>query len=216
MRILFAVFFIIFVASFFVVTPIFAIDKTEEITVSANVSSEGYLIHSANANFDSTKKWYEYKNPQFITTIINTGNIDFVPTGRIITKNWFGKQIDSVKVNTSGFPIKPGKTEQFENIILSVSKNHSIAKPQFALIGFGKYTATLTLNYGGSAPIVLDVYYWIIPWRIILYSVLAAIAIFVTIKVFKTRDQKAKVRNLKSPVIRHIPIRHGSLRSRHT
>lgn len=141
-----------------------------QVQVNANVSAEGYVIHSAEAQFKSLKNWYEYKSPQFTTNVTNTGNINFTPLGRINIKNWFDEDIDSVKFNPARLSIDPDNSIKFNNAIFS---NNFLG-----LLGFGKYHAVLTLNYGGSAPEMLDAYYWVISWKIV-FIVLAPIALII-------------------------------------
>jgi len=151
-------------------SPVLVLASENKVEVNANVSAEGYVIHSAEAQFKSLKNWYEYKSPQFTTNVTNTGNINFTPLGRINIKNWFGKDIDSVKFNPARLSLDPNNSIKFNNTIFS---NHFLG-----LLGFGKYHAVLTLNYGGGAPTILDAYYWLIPWKIILV-VPAAIALII-------------------------------------
>ncbi len=106
----------------------------------------------------------------FITRIENLGNVHIKPQGSIEIRNMLNRKVGVVKFNEAGANILPNSIRRFET---NWEGN----------IGFGKYTALITLSFGtftseggqGRQTIYAQTSFWIIPWKIIIPSVLALI-----------------------------------------
>jgi len=126
----------------------------------------------------STEKDFYFQIPfevKFISRIQNLGNVHIKPSGIIEIKNYLGKVIETIPVNQDGANVLPKTIRRFEN-------------PWKKDIGFGKYTASLTLTYGtppdrggqGIKSLYAQTSFWILPLKIVL-PVGIAILIFVII-----------------------------------
>lgn len=156
---------------FLVWGSIFIIAKAVE--KSGSVSSSGLVLEGFPEmrgeviNFTTKERINEYKSVTFLTTFNDTGSTDLRPIGDIKIKNWFGNEIDSIEFNQYGELLKAGGTKVFEDTYFKDSI--------LSLLGFGKYTATLNLSYGPGNPITRQIYFWIIPWKILVTVMLAII-----------------------------------------
>jgi len=112
----------------------------------------------------------------FLTRIENLGNVHIKPYGLIEIFNMFGEKKIVTAFNDKGANILPKSVRRFEN-------------SWQASLGFGKYKASLILNYGltpqegGQGKKTLDsiTYFWIVPWKIIIPSVIGMAALIVLI-----------------------------------
>jgi hypothetical protein len=135
----------------------------------------------------STDKDFYFKIPfevKFISRIQNLGNVHIKPSGIIEIKNYFGKAIETIPVNQDGANVLPKTIRRFEN---SWKKD----------IGFGKYTASLTLTYGtppdrggqGIKSLYAQTSFWILPLKIVL-PIAVGILIFAVLFVLFLRFYK--------------------------
>ncbi len=151
---------------------------------------------SADKNFYSTP----FK-VNFLIRIRNSGNVHVKPHGAISIKNMLGHEVAQVKVNDKGANILPNSIRRFQ--IDWEGKN-----------GFGKYTAELGLSYGiavnkggkGKQSIFSIITFWIIPWRIIIPSVLGFLffgaLIFLFLRLYRN---KAVKKAMERAGLRHLP-----------
>lgn len=119
--------------------------------VLANVSGDTILAGSI-AEFMTGKGVYSYDPVLFTTKVQNSGNTHFKPAGSIIVTNMFGSEVGSLIVNDTMGNVLPESVRAFTNEW--ATKGH-----------FGWYKATLTLNYGGTAPLTATTTFFIIPWK---------------------------------------------------
>jgi hypothetical protein len=131
----------------------------------------------------------------FVTRLHNTGNVQEEPSGHIIITDMFGKTIAGLNVNLPPRNILPDSIRKFES---KLDKN---------VIGhkrlFGRYHATLTLNYGDNnkQTVTASITFWVIPWHLILGVIIALIAGFFLLRFLIRRYNRriiSRVQNAQS------------------
>jgi uncharacterized membrane protein len=125
-------------------------------------------------------------NIEFLTRVENLGNVHVKPIGTISIINMFDKEIGSIRVNDGGANVLPNSIRKFTENWQGES-------------GFGRYTATIGLSYGTSAnlggqgkqTLYTETTFWIVPWRIIIPTVLILIILLsltiLFLKLYKNR-----------------------------
>ena len=118
---------------------------------------------SANGDF--------FENPpvEFVVRIENKGNVHVRPKGTIEIKDTFGRKVETLEVNEKDGAVLPESIRKFDKENDELNWNPG---------GFtiGRFTATLTLNYGTPAQqIIGEVSYWVVPWKILLVIGLAIV-----------------------------------------
>lgn len=96
--------------------------------------------------------------PAIFTTILkNTGTIHLAPEGVITLKNWTGNTVTNLNINDKKGNILPQSQRTFEN------------SWPFDWKSFGRYTATLIVNYGSpQQQISTTRIFYIIPWWLLI------------------------------------------------
>lgn len=186
---------------FLIWTTVHGFVNAVETTKSDSVSSSGIVVEGASLplsrgeilKFYTDQKWYEYKTTTFITEFENTGNANLHPQGNIVIKNWFRKEIGRIPTNQYGIVVKPDGKAIFKDFFGS--------DKIINLIGFGKYSAQLSLSYGQEKALVKTLSYWVIPWRLI---IIILIYIFVYIMKILLDRERVGVRYHK---MRFKPVR---------
>jgi hypothetical protein len=146
-------------------------------------------------SFKPSKSWYEFLPAAFSVRLHNDGNVHVAPQGNIfITK---GKSnVATIKINDQAGNILPDSNRIFTtewndgfpsykfkeaNGKVVTDKNGKQVKSlrwdfaQIAKLRFGRYTAHLVMAYDNGkqdVPIEATVSFWVIPWRIIGFSIL--------------------------------------------
>ncbi len=145
----------------------------------------------------STKKQF-YSLPfsvEFLTRIEDTGNVHIKPRGEIKITNMFGKDVATINFNDKGSNILPNSIRRFEDVWAGKR-------------GFGKYQASLILSFGTSADeggqgkqtLYQEIYFWILPWKIIIPVLLSLIFLIILIslllKFYKNKAVKNAMRQI--------------------
>jgi len=157
-------------------------------------------------SFGVGKRSYEFLPAKFNVKLRNKGNIHSIPSGTIFIKKG-KKQVAHTEVNaasgnvlpdsnrsfaaewTEGFPVYKAQQENGKPVL---KDGQQVSELNWDLgdlrkLRFGKYTATLVMVYDDGTrdvPLEATLSFWVIPWRIIIFSVLillfAGIGIWVT------------------------------------
>ena len=163
------------------------------ITVSGEIDERGRI---AEFGFKEKKLWYNYRPVDFFLRFENGGNTNVRPTGNVFIKNWYGRQVASLKVNEAFGSVLPKSVRRFEfgwsNGANSDKKDFlSELGKEWKNFAFGKYTATLFLNYGAKSQLLSEervFYVW--PWRLMLIAlVLLLVVLFVLRNMAKSHDR---------------------------
>ncbi len=116
---------------------------------------------------------------KFMIRIQNLGNVHVKPLGTIKITNMFGKEVAKITVNAKGGNVLPN----------SVRKFYQEWKDKY---GFGKYRAEIGLSYGtpaskggkGKQSMFSVIGFWIIPWNIVVPSLIGLISLVVLLILF--------------------------------
>ncbi len=157
------------------------------VTVSGDVDERGRITEFG---FKEKKLWYNYRPVDFFLRFENDGNTNIRPAGNVFIKNWYGRQVAAVKVNEQFGSVLPKSVRRFE---FGWSNGKNSEKTDFLSeltkearnFGFGKYKATLFLNYGAKNQILSEertFYVW--PWRIM---VIVGVGVVVLLVVQRAR-----------------------------
>ncbi|MDD4107023.1 MAG: hypothetical protein PHX84_03750, partial [Candidatus Shapirobacteria bacterium] len=129
-------------------------------------------------------KFSEFGPIDFKTTIKNLSDVHILPKGAITVKNWFGREVDKLQLTETN--IFPYTTRDFAN---TLNKKWL----------FGRYRASLGAYYGTAGGLIeATLFFWVIPWRLIIL-VIAAITIIVTL-IFVTKNKPKKSKSTDSEV----------------
>ncbi len=173
------------------------------LTVSGELKEAGGLTEFS----PMPKNNYFFSLPvNFLVQFSNTGNIHLNPAGTIELKNWLGNK-EILPVNGAKRYVLPSSSRRFEVSWGNESAGGNIwqnfwfeVKQELSHFAFGRYTATLSLNYGASLPagqagqpqqITRQISFWLIPWRLIVVVLLAFIILAILLKI------NSKIKRLK-------------------
>ncbi len=162
------------------------------ISVSGAADERGRI---AEFGFQEPKSWHNYRPVDFFLRFENDGNTNIRPTGTLVIKNWYGRQVADLKVNEQLGSVLPKSLRRFE---FGWGKKNSDStdffselKKEASNFAFGKYTATLLLHYGAKNQILSeerDFYVW--PWRILVVGGDTLIVFVVLISLLKKSYDK--------------------------
>lgn len=143
------------------------------------ITVNGPIKESAQVTKFFTNGFQEYGPVNILTEITNFGDLHINPKGTVsVTGLFFNKTQDLVSANI--FP--GGVARQFTNTFGQT-------------LMLGRYKAELLASYGKSnnLPLMATLYFWVIPWRLIIVIILLAVAVFLGYKYYKKRkDKKGK------------------------
>jgi len=140
------------------------------------VTIPGDINQSASVQYFTAPKLSEFGPINFKSTIKNSSDIHIQPAGSIIITNWFGQKTAQLQLKETN--IFPYTIRNFEN---------TLDKKWL----FGRYKATLNAVYGTAGGIITaTIFFWVIPWRLLILAA-AAIGIIITlIVIFKNKPKK--------------------------
>ncbi len=138
------------------------------IRVSGDVKEIGSL---AEFGYAHPQVWYNYRPVDFFIRFENSGNTHLRPVGNLFIKDMFGRQVASIPVNTPDYQsVLPNSIRRFDFGWQGgpvAASDGELAK-EWQGFGFGKYKATLVLNYGNEQKLIVDEREFSIwPWRIL-------------------------------------------------
>jgi hypothetical protein len=140
------------------------------VRVSGEVREAGSI---AEFGFKNPKVWYNHLPIDFFLRFENSGNTHLRPTGNLFIKNWFGRQVASIALNSDFRAILPRSVRRFDfgwgdkaedsgDFLAQLSREWK----HFAI---GKYEATVALNYGSEGKVVVEKRAFSVwPWRLML------------------------------------------------
>ncbi len=151
------------------------------------------------SNLAMSKRVYEYLPANVLVTLKNTGNTNVQPTGSVFIyrRSTDATPLASLPLNDSGGYILPGKSRTF-----TVSWNDGFPHYETTKNGeketnklvwqgsnasnlrFGRYVAKIVAIYDDGqrdVPVMAEVHFWVIPWRMIGIALLITITLIVGI-----------------------------------
>ncbi len=154
---------------------------TVNLEVPENIKEEAQLL-----KFLPQKNYFFNAPINFYFEVENIGNRNILPTGEIIVYNKDGKEVANTQANPQKVSVEPDQIIRY---------NVKFAK----LGGFGRYKAVLSLNYGGTQRGQLQdiVYFWVLPWPLLLFGGVSLLAIFILIYLYLETWRKPK--NFSAP-----------------
>ncbi len=162
--------------------------------IQTNVGSLIYITVPGNIKQDAridrftAPKFSEFGPINFSTIITNLSDIHIKPLGAIKITNWLGgKTADLTLEDKNVFPYT---TRSFEN---TLDKKYL----------FGRYKAQFLAGYGtNGGALAATLYFWVIPWRLILLVLFVLILLFIGIKYLTSRrrpgPQSPEIQKLES------------------
>jgi len=130
------------------------------------ITVAGKIKQDARVDYFKGPKFQEYGPVDFKSSVTNLSDIHIKPIGNIKITNMLGGKTANIIYNDKEYNIFPLTTRIFENTL----------NKKFM---FGRYKATINAAYGtAGGALAATVFFWVIPWRLILL-VLAAITILV-------------------------------------
>lgn len=142
------------------------------------VTIEGPVDYSAQiSEFSTAKVLFEYGPVPFAARILNLSNVHIKPILEIEVNNTWGLE-DSSTIHLERQNILPQAQRKYEAEL--GGKWH-----------LGRYSATLNALYGDGQTLSYTIFFWIMPWKIILAVVLAlAIIILLILSIKRQLDEK--------------------------
>jgi hypothetical protein len=139
------------------------------VRVAGLVSETGRIVE-----FGTDKASYDYLPATFGIRFENTGNVHLKPAGTIEVKNMWGNKVASMMVNGDLANVLPDSIRKFDaswqkTASLPGASEWQKERENFA---WGKFTATVVLNYGvGGQVVTAQTSFWVFPWRVTLFYV---------------------------------------------
>jgi hypothetical protein len=148
-------------------------------------------------DFSVDKQMFEFLPAAFSVKLRNTGNVHVVPRGNIFLSRGGQKDIAILDINpnlgsilpnsprnfqpewSDGFPVYLPKIQDGKAVLDAKGNQAMKLKWDFkdaSKLRFGKYTAKMLLVYDDGqrdVPLEATVSFWIVPWRVIWYVLLA-------------------------------------------
>ncbi len=139
------------------------------------ITIPGKINQNAQVKKFTAPKFSEFGPIDFTTIITNLSDIHISPIGSITVKNWLNSTLTTLPLEEIN--IFPYTSRTFLN---TLNKKWL----------FGRYQAQLTAGYGTSGQaLAATIFFWVIPWRLILLSLSAIAIIIILIKLYKKRKQ---------------------------
>jgi hypothetical protein len=173
-------------------------------------------------DFSVDKAMYEFLPATFSIKLRNTGNVHIAPRGNIFISQDENKDVAILEVNpnrgsilpdsprdfteswSDGFPYYVDKQLDNKTILDENNSPEKELKWDFkdaSKLRWGKYTAKLLLVYDDGkkdVPVEATVEFWVMPWRLILYILLAlAFPAIIVYLIMKWRMKKMLKKNNK-------------------
>jgi len=142
------------------------------------ITIEGPVDYSAQiSEFSTPKALFEYGPVPFMARILNLSNVHIKPILEVEINNTWGLESTSL-IHLEQQNILPQAQRKYEAEF--GGKWH-----------FGRYSATLNALYGDGKTLSYTIFFWIIPWKIILAVLLAlAIIILLFLSIKRQLDEK--------------------------
>ena len=145
------------------------------ITVSGDAKESMEIVDFNISKDNKVGSFFESAPIEFSQRLKNTGNIHLKPAGQVAVTDMFGKKVAAVNINLPPGNVLPNSIRKFtQPLDESVIGNKQL---------FGRYTATLTVNYGsGNQPITQTVTFWVVPYKLIGAGIVLLVGGFILLR----------------------------------
>ena len=145
------------------------------------------------ADFGAQSGMLSHLPADFTVRLTNEGNTHQRPVGNIIIESMLGRQVATLQVNPGPQykSILPGTARRFDASWFRnrLPEGAGEYESQLRNFAFGKYTATLLINYGSSSQqknLTAVTTFWVIPWlALATYVGAALLAVLVVVLIFR-------------------------------
>lgn len=152
-----------------------------------------------------SKRYVQTHLPADLTIrVSNKGTTHAIPAGNIFVTDVFGRQVASIKVNEEKQRrVLPGSMRRFDVSWqrTPLPKDTPEHVQQWRNFAFGRYTATLVLNYGNEDQQKLlsaTTTFWVIPWMVLLTALLAAALMIFLGRLLLMKYERGVIRRYES------------------
>jgi hypothetical protein len=144
------------------------------------VTVSGEIIESGSLNPPEVPKLSESGPIDIGLVFNNEGNVHLKPSGKVIIRNFFGREVASIDVR--------------EWVILPESSRRTLAEWDGHHL-FGRYTATAELSFGSDGmPVIAQSSFWVIPWKVVLAVIAGLLAMIILIILWRRRSSRSQLR----------------------
>jgi hypothetical protein len=128
----------------------------------------------AIGSFGPQRQWYEHGPVNFEASIKNVGNVHAKPSGKIIVRNMFGRQVGAIQMEP-------------KNVLPeSVRKLNGTLNKKFL---FGKYTAELALINADKQHLTASATFTVFPYKLVILGLMLLFSLYL---IFWRRRQRLK------------------------
>lgn len=150
------------------------------------ISVPGDIQQNARIEKFTAPSFSEFGPIDFNSTIQNLSDIHITPVGSITIKNWLGGKTADLPLETL-------------NIFPQTSRDYQNTLDRKWL--FGRYQAQLTAAYGTTGQALLaTLYFWVIPWRLLILIAVAIIIIIALVMITKKRKPQGPIETLNQEI----------------
>ncbi len=170
--------------------------------VSGEIIEKGSI---AEFRLKEPRPWFNSLPIEMMMRFENQGTSHLRPTGHVSITNMFGSEVANIKVNETFGSVLPKSIRKFDFVWVreNVSEEASALVKEFKNFGFGRYKATLFLNYGKSNALVTSsVVFYVWPWRLMLITVVGLLVIWWTLRFMKRRYDRSVISNYEKRQMR--------------
>ncbi|MFA5128969.1 MAG: hypothetical protein WC445_03330 [Patescibacteria group bacterium] len=149
------------------------------VRVAGDITETGRLV-----SFTADRSSYNYLPANFSFRFENLGNVHLKPVGAIEISNLLGRKVTSLPVNGDLSNVLPESIRKFDATWqkTEVPRGASEWQKERENFAWGKYTATLILDYGiDGQETTASLVFWVFPWRVTLFYLAIALIIILLV-----------------------------------
>lgn len=149
------------------------------VNAGGEVKEEGKIL-----SFIPNRRIYDKPPVEFSVRFSNTGNVHLIPTGKLnIYKVGKEEKVGTLIVNEAGGRTLPKTIRDYQTKWEPKEK-----------LKWGKYKATINLNYGSTNTGITEVtYFWIIPWKMLLIIAACLLLVFFVLRAYIRRKVRQEI-----------------------
>ncbi|HPD74143.1 MAG TPA: hypothetical protein P5014_01435 [Patescibacteria group bacterium] len=185
----------------------------------------GAKVEGAGVTEFSTEggNFFSYLPLNLFYRFSNNGALKVMPFGSIDIKCLFGRTVGTLDANISKGNVLPNSVRKFvitwdrlkqDNVNEKEDKTEEVkmepgqklsffdaVKVQIKNFTFGKYTATLNVNYGDNLSATKETSFWVIPWQLLSLVIAALVLIIMIFRGMMKRHNKKLIEMVKKEAL---------------